>query len=323
MRSNVRVLQVSHIKDPFSVNGWGAIEKLSREYHHALSQYFHIKTVPSSIGVIEIIKKFAPNYILIHDEALAVALVKSGVVEDIKLVVICHYAYLKEVFHAKKYNVLDYQNGFIYHIKNLLNIFRVRNRLKFLLNSKKVKFIALDPVIVNCARQGWPVYYGKNYIDDPNIGVSLLGNSKLVCVGNIEPRKRQWQLQKLSCDIDFVGPVNDHRFDITKNYLGELDNAQILPLVKEYDALILMSEADLMPLVVIEALMVGVPVFLSSSFYKPFEGVYGVVPLESISDVEGIDAMDFDRARISQESKSIFSLAEKNNISCLIDMITG
>lgn len=322
MNYQKKLLQIAHDNDPFSVTGWGAIEKLAREYHSALGEYFDVYTVSSGEAHLDIIKQFKPDYILIHNEKFAVELLKHKHEIKSKILVICHYAYLKEVFKINQYNVLSRELNTLFGLRNALNILRVRKRIMKILSSEFVTFIALDNAILEKRSHDVFIKVGRNYIKENHIEVVNNTNNRYVCVGNIEPRKRQWKLQRLSTRIDFIGPLNDSRFDPRKNYLGEIDNSKIMSVVKQYDALILMSEADLMPLVVIEALFVGVPVILHASFYGPFSGCYGVVPIEDFCEIESTDIQCFDRNHIARESKKMFSLDQKHNQLALVKLLT-
>lgn len=317
-----KILQIAHKRDPFSVKEWGAIEKLAREYHEVLTHIFEAKTISSAEPVNKIIENFNPDYILIHDEKVALDIIKSETESKAKIQVICHYAYLKEVFGIEKYRLFDRLRQLPFRLRNVITIIRVRRRIKCLLKSGRVKFIVLDPNILKKSIMVKNICVGKNYINEENQKILLRGNGRLICVGNIEPRKRQFELQQLDLPLDFVGPINDPRFDKQYNYLGVVENSNIMNLVRNYDALVLMSEADLMPLVVIEALFVGVPVIINQSFYGPFEETYGVVPINDISKIATINLHCFDRRKIATESKRKFSLQEKRNQLELINLVT-
>lgn len=76
--------------------------------------------------------------------------------------------------------------------------------------------------------------------------------SKAICLAKVEPRKGQFRLQTFST-IDFIGPSQNH----FQNYLGEWSRQKIQESLTEYNVLILMSEAEAAPLVILEGLMAG------------------------------------------------------------------
>lgn len=97
-----------------------------------------------------------------------------------------------------------------------------------------------------------------------------IGNKKVICVGKIEPRKRQAILAKEldgKINIDFVGPINDPEFKAgkTTQYLGVWDRRKIFEKLTEYSCLILFSDSEAAPLVTIEAMAAGLSIVVSEA----------------------------------------------------------
>jgi glycosyltransferase involved in cell wall biosynthesis len=88
--------------------------------------------------------------------------------------------------------------------------------------------------------------------------------SKSICLGKIDSRKNQAKLQKLNCDIVFVGQNSDINFDISDiNYLGQWSRDEVFAHLTDYTNLILLSNAELQPLVCLEALSAGLGLVIS------------------------------------------------------------
>jgi glycosyltransferase involved in cell wall biosynthesis len=93
---------------------------------------------------------------------------------------------------------------------------------------------------------------------------NILNPNKSICLGKVEPRKRQSQIQDLDAAIDFVGNCIDSNFNQNKkNYLGEWSKQKVKSSLTEYGNLILLSDGEAHPLVCVEALMAGLGLVVS------------------------------------------------------------
>ena len=71
-------------------------------------------------------------------------------------------------------------------------------------------------------------------IEVDDFSFTAKGNGKVLCLGKIEPRKRQVELLESRGDrVDFVGPIADSRFIPGKNYLGIWTKEDVLLLLKK------------------------------------------------------------------------------------------
>jgi glycosyltransferase involved in cell wall biosynthesis len=91
------------------------------------------------------------------------------------------------------------------------------------------------------------------------------GNGRVLCLGVINARKRQAWLARATrgrVPIDFVGPMRDAGFreNETSRYLGVWDRATLYDHLTEYSCLVLVSESEAAPKVVLEALAGGLSV---------------------------------------------------------------
>ncbi len=99
------------------------------------------------------------------------------------------------------------------------------------------------------------------------------GNGRSICLGRICARKRQaWvaEAARGRAEIDFVGPWNrsdasNFKVNETASYLGEWDRETVYERLSEYSCLVLLSESEVAPLAVLEALAAGLSVVISKS----------------------------------------------------------
>jgi glycosyltransferase involved in cell wall biosynthesis len=109
-----------------------------------------------------------------------------------------------------------------------------------------------------------------NGVNTNKINVKAIGNNKAICLGWIQPRKQQRLLAE-SIDgkvpLDFVGPLDDPDFKEgkTTKYLGIWSLQQVYTNLTDYNCLVLISDGEVAPLVVLEALAAGLCVVISQS----------------------------------------------------------
>ncbi|BAZ49916.1 group 1 glycosyl transferase [Nostoc sp. NIES-4103] len=109
-----------------------------------------------------------------------------------------------------------------------------------------------------------------NGIDTQKFHFHEKGNNKAVCLGWIQPRKQQRLLAKAidgKLDLDLVGPLDDPDFTegTTTKYLGIWSLEQVYANLTNYSCLVLISDGEIAPLVVLEALAAGLCVVVSKS----------------------------------------------------------
>ncbi|CAD5928184.1 Glycosyl transferase, group 1 [Planktothrix tepida] len=109
-----------------------------------------------------------------------------------------------------------------------------------------------------------------NGIDTQKINFKERGNNKAICLGWIQPRKRQRLLAEIvegKLSLDFVGPLDDPDFQEgnTTQYLGIWSLQQVYTHLTDYNCLVLISDGEVAPLVILEALAAGLCVVISES----------------------------------------------------------
>jgi glycosyltransferase involved in cell wall biosynthesis len=113
----------------------------------------------------------------------------------------------------------------------------------------------------------------RNAVEAEEFRVVPHGNGKAVCVGVIGRRKRQGWLAEIAENrvmVDFVGPwVPDHdpRFaeNATAKHLGVWDKPTLYEQLGDYSCLVLLSESEGAPKVVLEAFAAGLSVVITEA----------------------------------------------------------
>ena len=110
----------------------------------------------------------------------------------------------------------------------------------------------------------------RNGIDTEHFIQKEEGNTRAICLGRIEPRKRQaWlaRIMKDRADIDFVGPIQDDTFKAEgrTRHLGYWMKDEVYKNLSQYSCLVLLSDGEAAPLVVPEALAAGLSIVVSKS----------------------------------------------------------
>jgi glycosyltransferase involved in cell wall biosynthesis len=117
----------------------------------------------------------------------------------------------------------------------------------------------------------------RNGIDTDNFVPRENGNGRAVCLGRIEPRKRQTWLARLvsdKVDLDFVGPIQDDTFKAEgrTRHMGYWMKHQVYENLSQYSCLALLSDGEAAPLVVPEALAAGLSVVVTRSAAANLDG---------------------------------------------------
>lgn len=111
-----------------------------------------------------------------------------------------------------------------------------------------------------------------------------------ICLGKIDTRKNQTFLQKLECDIFFVGTNEDPNFNsLDKNYLGPWNREEVFSKLTDYTNLVLLSQSELQPLVCLEALAAGLGLIISEQASQNLDHslpFISIIPYDKIYDNE-------------------------------------
>ncbi|HEY0979825.1 MAG TPA: glycosyltransferase family 4 protein [Candidatus Paceibacterota bacterium] len=110
----------------------------------------------------------------------------------------------------------------------------------------------------------------RNGIDTEHFTLQEKGNDRAICLGRIEPRKRQaWLANTVrdTVDLDFVGPIQDPTFKALARtqHKGYWMKDEVYKNLSQYSCLVLLSDGEAAPLVVPEALAAGLSIVVSKS----------------------------------------------------------
>ncbi len=124
----------------------------------------------------------------------------------------------------------------------------------------------------------------RNGIDVEHFTARAVGNSRAICLGRIEPRKRQaWLAGIMSdkTDIDFVGPIQDSTFKAEgrSRHPGYWMKHEVYENLSQYSCLVLLSDGEAAPLVVPEALAAGLSIVVSRSAAANLDGALPFVTI--------------------------------------------
>lgn len=235
---------------PIPPVGWGAIESLIWKYYQGLRAAGHTVEIFNSQDIATIVKEINGrdfDFVHVHYDEFAHEFVRNCTKP---FCLTSHYGYILKRSH--------WARGYFSIFTDFLAAQGI---------------IALSSEIREVYREAGytgPVYVLKNGIDTKSFSFKDKGNGKVLCLGKIEPRKQQAVLARLMEDkmeIDFVGPIVDDDFIAEKkcHYLGVWSKEEVQQKLTEYSALILLSDGEAAPLVVIEALAAGLSVVVSKS----------------------------------------------------------
>jgi glycosyltransferase involved in cell wall biosynthesis len=146
-----------------------------------------------------------------------------------------------------------------------------KQEFQFYLNAPGI--IALSPLSKKLFLDaGYAGYISTKFngIDTTKINRQQQGNGKAICLGWIQPRKQQRLFVATVDDnlaIDFVGSLDDPDFveGATTKYLRVWSLGDVYQRLTEYSCLVLISNGEVAPLVVLEAMAAGLCIFVSES----------------------------------------------------------
>ena len=256
------ILVICHGEVEVPPSGWGAIEKIVSETISVFSDNDYNVTILNSKffwkWIISRTRHF--DLIVLHDD---MRIIRTRLLwPRHKLVLFTHYGYAGSPHNwSKKYQRKAKQTFKFANLVICLNQKIYKEFSKFL---DKEKLLWVPNGI--CA---------DNKYNFASFKLSL--NKRLVCLGKVEPRKRQFELLETTktsnIDIDFYGPIVDARVIeelktgvfYRKKFYGEQKRTKINKLFENYDCLIHVSESEADALVLYEAQLAGLSIIVTEN----------------------------------------------------------
>lgn len=235
---------------PIPPNNWGAVESLIWDQYQYLSEKNHEVFIINSRDLRAVAQHVnTTDYDFIHLHYDDHAPILTHLIEK-PFCTTTHYGYIKE--HYPSYN----------HWKPIFD---------GVLNSKGI--IALSPEITNLFKgAGYNNFIRtlRNGARTKDFVYTAEPSKQALCLGKVEPRKRQADLSNLcsnKCEVDFVGPIIDSNFaeNSTCKYRGIWTKPDLYANLTEYKCLVLLSDGEAAPLVVPEALSAGLSIVVSET----------------------------------------------------------
>ena len=228
--------------------GWGGVENLIRDYRDRLQALGHRAVVVNTADERECadaIGRCRPDVVHVHHQRLAPAVAGTG-------------APVKIFTSHDPHFPLRYVNP--YHRYGLFKMLKADFFFCCLSAVQAKKYVAYGCDASRVFTTATGVAFERfRFSDAP----ARPGRS--IYLANVTRNKRQDWYQTIDA-VDFVGPIkNDgHAFDRTRgNYLGEWLRDHLYTHLTDYANLVLLSEGEVAPLVVREALVCGLGVVVS------------------------------------------------------------
>ncbi len=229
---------------PIPSKGWGGVEVLLTNYLYELKNQGHEVLITNTQNldlVAQTVNDWEPDFVHLHYDRYTKFLDR---IECPKKAITSHYPYIDYPDIAQKEGYT-----WIYeHLKDQKDsyVFSLSNFNKEVLVEKGV-----EPERIETWMYGIPC-------KDFKFSTQPKKPERTICLGKIEPRKRQSFLQTVGANIDFAGPISDKKFWETEpEYLGKWSRDQVHNDLTNYASLVLLSNGESAPQVVYEALMAG------------------------------------------------------------------
>jgi len=254
--------------------GWGAVETLIWDMRNALKKLGHEVSIVNTTdpkSIINQINNFRPDFVHIHYDDWV------GLYPYIQYPCACtsHFGYLERPKMFGGY-------------ANIANAFAQIKPRVFCLSEgiKKIYKTLLD------------IPEERLYITPNGVNTEAFRFTELPIFGHhsiylakVDYRKRQHLFQSIKT-LYFAGNIADDKFDIETNYLGEWSKEYLYENLTEYGNLVLLSDGEAHPLVIMEAFAAGLGVVISefaTANLDVSKEFITVIPENKIHDIKFVE----------------------------------
>ena len=232
---------------PIPPSGWGAVELLIWDHYTILKELeydVHIINTPHHNEIVEYVNRMNADIVHFHYDEHWVVIPQIMA----KLVLITsHYPYITDNSKWRFDNYHKIVNGFV-EIAKLSNVF---------IGCLNTSCIAtFNNHGISCDK----MFLFENSIREDTIPFCEVPEheSKIICVGKIEGRKRQYLTTNLE-NVYYIGKGSMNH----TNFLGEQNRATICENISKYSGFLLLSKEENDSLAFKEALIAGLPCIVS------------------------------------------------------------
>lgn len=260
---------------PIPPKGWGAVESLIWDYKITLENLGHevqIINIGDPMQILGMIDEFRPDFVHINYDDW----VPLYPYIRYPCAITTHFAYIErpELMGPYKQRVFD--------------VFEQIKPTVFGLSDSINKVYESD-----CKISSDRLYLNPNGVMLDNFRVT--DNPKFadrsIFLAKVDYRKRQCFFQSID-SLWYAGNIVDHRFDKSRNYLGEWEKDYLYDNLTDYGNLVLLSDGEAHSLVIMEAFAAGLGVVVSQwatanlDLSKKF---ITVIPEDKINDLEYVE----------------------------------
>ena len=229
-----------------SPRGWGAVESLIWDYKLSLEKLGHtvqIINIGEPMKILNMIEEFKPDFVHINYDDW----VPLYPYIRYPCAITTHFAYIErpELMGPYKERVFD--------------VFTQVKPTVFGLSDGINKVYEND-----CKIPSDKLYLNPNGVMSENFRVTNTPKffDRSIFLAKVDYRKRQCFFQSID-SLWYAGNIVDHRFDQSKNYLGEWEKEYLYDNLTDYGNLVLLSDGEAHSLVIMEPFAAGLGVVVS------------------------------------------------------------
>ena len=260
---------------PIPPKGWGAVESLIWDYKITLEKLGHevqIINIGDPMKILGMIDEFKPDFVHINydDWVPLYPFIRYP------CAITTHFAYIQrpELMGPYRQRVFD--------------VFEQIKPAVFGLSDGINKVYETD-----CGIPTDRLYLNPNGVMSDNFRVTDTPKfaDRSISLAKVDYRKRQCFFQSID-SLWYAGNIVDHRFDQSKNYLGEWEKDYLYDNLTDYGNLVLLSDGEAHSLVIMEAFAAGLGVVVSQwatanlDLSKKF---ITVIPEDKVDDLEYVE----------------------------------